>query len=378
MQVVKMRWWLVLLSYLLVCSMTSHAQQLISMDSSNWQFSGDGVSLEQIDGRQAIKIKTGKAELNNLLLEDGVIEFDLYLSGERAFSYLYFRNESDDEHEEIYFRNHKGNAPDAVQYSPVFQRRSAWQIYHGDLGTASIPLPAQQWIKVKVELAGESMKLWVGDDAKPVLDIDQLGRKPQEGSLAFRGFVPRNSPAEYSAYFSNLKVTKKSSQKSEVNPPVDLPSGQITRWRVSPAFDAPTGPIAQLPELASDSKWEVPVMQSNGSFEFLRSRKIPDGSRHWAVVAQVNLKSDQEQTCALHLGFSDEITLSVNGQTILYQDASYRYSDRRQQGVMHPDQVVAFIPLKKGENLVRAVVADRFGGWGLSGRLESCRGVTQS
>ena len=122
---IKVSLLLVLLFLGFISPTQSYAQQMIEMDSSDWKFSDKGVSLENVDGRRAIKIVSGKAELNNLLLEDGTIEFELYLSDGRAFSYLYFRNESDDEHEEIYFRNHKSNAPDAIQYSPVFQRRSA-------------------------------------------------------------------------------------------------------------------------------------------------------------------------------------------------------------------------------------------------------------
>ena len=364
-------------SVLLIFSRFSNAQQAIEMDDPKWMFDDKGVSLEKIAGRQAIKIKTGKAVLSNVLLEDGIIEYDMYLSGERAFSYLYFRSESNDEHEEIYFRSHKSNAPDALQYSPVFQRRSAWQIYHGEKGTTSVTLPAKTWIKVKLELVGQTMKLWLGDNPDAVLTVNQLGRKAQAGTIAFRGFVPRNSPAEYSAYFSGLKITKRAASNVDVDSDPPLPSGQITAWRVSPAFDSNKGPVIQLPELPDTDKWTTPAIQSDGSFEFLRSRKIPNKSRHWAVVADVNLQSEQEQICELHLGFSDEITLSVNGNPVLYQDADYRYADRRQQGLMHPDQVVAYIPLAKGNNHVRAVVADRFGGWGLSGRLEKCPGVKQ-
>jgi hypothetical protein len=362
---------------LLMLSSMSIALQVVEVDDPNWVFDDKGVSLEKVAGRQAIKIKSGKAVLNDILLEDGIIEYDMYLSGERAFSYLYFRYESNDEHEEIYFRSHKSNAPDAVQYSPVFQRRSAWQIYHGDKGTAPVTLPPKTWIKVKIELIGQTMKLWVGDNPEVVLTINHLGRKAQSGALAFRGFVPRNSPAEYSAYFSNLKITKRTAAKTDVNPDVSLPLGQITTWRVSPAFDSAKGPVVQLPELPDSSKWTTPTMQPDGSFEFLRSRKIPDKSGHWATAADVTLRSEQPQNCELHLGFSDEITLSVNGTPVLYQDASYRYGDRRQEGLMHPDQVVAYIQLAKGDNHVRAVIADRFGGWGLSARLEKCTGVEQ-
>ena len=362
---------------ILTYSMHGRSQLAIKVSDPNWQFNGDGVSIEEFDGRKAIKIKSGKAVLDNMSLKDGIIEFELYLSGERAFAYLYFRDGSTGEHEEIYFRSHKSNAPDALQYSPVFQGRSAWQIYHGDLGTAPVSLPAKTWIKVKMELIGEKMNLWVGDSKEPTLVINHLGIQAKPGSIAFRGFIPRNSAAEYSAYFSDLKITKRESSNAKFDHKATLPSGQITNWRVSPAFDVPNGPVTTLPKLPSSNEWSVPSMQNNGTFEFLRTRKIPDKSRHWAVVAEVNLHSERAQTCELHLGFSDEITLLVNGQSILYLDASYRYSNRRQEGLMHPDQATAYIQLVKGNNILQAIVADRFGGWGLNARLEKCSGIKQ-
>jgi hypothetical protein len=123
--------------------------------------------------------------------------------------------------------------------------------------------------------------------------------------------------------------------------------------------------------------WSKPAMQPDGSFEFLRSIIIPKGVRHWTVVAQTELISKKAQMCKINFGFSDELTLSLNEQHILYQDASYRYGVRRQDGLMHPDQLTAYVSLKKGKNILRAVVSDKFGGWGLSARMQDCSGVIE-
>lgn len=355
-------------------SSMAFTQQVFSPENENWKFDNDQVGIERIAGRTAIKIRSGKAMLEGVSFENGLIEFDMYMSGERAFAYLFFRGESDQAYEVIYLRTHKSGAPDAVQYAPVFQRRSAWQLYYDETGSAAARFPAKEWVPIKVELNGQKMKVWIGDDSKPALDIKELGRKPNSGWLAFRGFVPSTSLANYSAYFSNLKITPLDKVKNNTTPD-SLPEGQITQWQVSPAFNSAAGPISAVPNGLRDNTWTTPVMQSNGVFEFLRSRTIPKGSRHWSVVAEVNLHSPQTQTCEVHFGFSDEITLSVNEQLILYNDSSYTYVNSRQQGIMHPDQIVAYLPLKQGDNLVRAVVSDRFGGWGLSANLKTCKDV---
>ena len=370
---------LVLMSFLLsvVYSTTGLAQQSFPADSPMWKLEGKDISIEQFLGRSAIKVRSGKALLDGVTLQDGLIEFDMYHTGQRAFAYLYFRGDSDQEFEEIYFRTHKSEAPDTLQYSPVFQKRSAWQLYHGESGAVTAVLPANEWVSVKLELSGTKMSVWVGSKDEPVLVIDKLEHEPRNGYMAFRGFVPRTSNAPYAAYFSNLRITKTIAKASTPSKTPSLPSGQLTQWRVSPAFDSKAGVIKDLPAGLDQTQWDRAIMQDNGAFEFLRSRPIPKGARHWSVVARTTVKSSQKQHCALHLGFSDELSLSLNGQLLSYQDARYRFDKPRQQGLMHPEQAVIYLPLQKGDNEIQAIVSDDFGGWGLMARIEKCEGVTE-
>lgn len=361
---------------ILVVSTSVNGTSVFLADSENWKFDNDTIKVETIAGKKAIKIRNGKALLEGVLFEDGTVEFDVYLPGGRAFAYLYFRGQSENDVEAFYIRTHKSNAPDALQYAPVFQRRSAWQLYHGDKGTAAAELPTKQWIKIKIELIGSKATFWVGDNLKPAMVINQLGRDPKTGWLALRGFVPKNSSADYSAYFSGLTITPLNA-KSTLSNLEPLPEGQLTQWRVSPAFNTKQGPVTVIPGEVSAMNWSKPTMQPDGSFEFLRSIIIPKGVRHWTVVAQTELISKKAQMCKINFGFSDELTLSLNEKHILYQDASYRYGFRRQDGLMHPDQLTAYVSLKKGKNLLRAVVSDKFGGWGLSARMQDCSGVIE-
>ena len=363
-----------LLSLLVVTSLS--AQQVFTVKDPAWSFSGQDVTVAAVDGRDAIKIGRGQALLEQVAFQNGTIEFDVYLPEERAFAYLYFRGKNDQEFEEIYLRTHKSMAPDALQYAPVFQRRAAWQLYHGDKGTAAANFAAKQWVPVKVVLEDSRLQVWIGSTDEPTMTINQMGRAPQAGWLGFRGFVPNNSSAPFSAYFSDITLTPKVVDTSlPETPSSTLPSGQITQWRVSPAFASQPGPIESVPADVLAAEWIKPTMQPDGSFELLRSIQVPQGVRHWSAVAEVEIQSDKAQTCAISLGFSDQITLSLNGQPILYQDARYSFDKPRRQGLMHAEQLLTYLPLKSGNNLLRAVISDNFGGWGLMGRLENCLGI---
>lgn len=361
---------------LLVCTHDVGAETAHPFEGEDWRLEGEARLAQPAGGHIPLQIGNGSAFLDDAAFRDGSIEFDIFVTGDRAFVYLMFRGQSREEYEDLYLRPHKSGLPDAVQYAPVFQRRSAWQIYHGDRGTAAAPIPANAWTRVRLELIGRTAKVWIGDNDQPAMSVDELGHEPAAGWLAVRGFVPQGSTAEYAAMFRDFRV-----KHAERAPPSrndsSVPTGQLVGWRVSPAFDAPAGPLLEVPDEIVQAQWTNVPAQSNGWFEFLRSREVPEGSRHWAVVAETILNAEDATTCTLHLGYSDEITLLLGGRPIAYQDSSYRFGSPRQDGVMHDDQLVVFLPLRAGENRLRAVVADRFGGWGLSGRLGACPGVRE-
>ncbi len=355
-------------------SVSAEAQS-IELKNAKWTMNGDDTALVEFDGRDAVYIKTGVARLEEIALENGTIEFDMYLSGERSFVYLLFRGQTDSDYEDFYVRPHKSDLPDALQYAPVFQRRSAWQLYHGPAGTAAAPLPPRQWIPVRIELSGPKATFWIGESDNPVMVIPRLGREPASGWLAFRGFVPANSSAPFAAYFSNLTVqpANASAPAQETEP---FPEGQLTQWRVSPAF-VPAEDTLSLPDaLTPPDDWQRLRAEPSGVIEFLRWRPIPADAPSWAVAADLTLVAESAQRCAVDFGFSDTLSLIVNGQPLVYQDHSFRFDGPRRQGVLYADQLRAYLPLKAGDNHVRAIVADRFGGWGLSARLVGCRGVS--
>ena len=67
-------------------------------------------------------------------LQDGTVDFDMEVTSHRSFVYVQFRMQDDENHEEIYFRPHKSSLPDAIQYAPVWNAESTWQLYHGKVG----------------------------------------------------------------------------------------------------------------------------------------------------------------------------------------------------------------------------------------------------
>lgn len=363
---------LVLLAVLLTPA--SNAADLYELTADRVELQGTDLELTRFQGRDALKIKRGRAVLAGAALGDGTIEFDMWVEGTRAFAYVQMRLQSDTAFEEIYFRPHKSSLPDAAQYSPVFQRRSSWQLYHGPGGTAPVALPSGQWIPVKVELSGKRMALTVAESESPALVVDTLGHEPAAGAIAFRGFVPGNSDAAYAAYFSNVRIDSRVPEIAEPEARPVANESVLTRWQLSDVFE-PEGPLSAASLERRVAKWTEVSTEGNGVLEFFRHLQIPAGQRSWAAIAQVSIHSPSAQTCQLHLGYSDEILVGLEGKPLLYANASYSFDEPRRQGLLHPEQAVVFLPLKRGKQTLSAVVADRFGGWGLYGRLDGCADV---
>ena len=343
---------------------------------SGWTFPGQGSHLGDHGGTRAIRLRNGVASRKDVSLRDGTLDFDVALSPLRAFVYLRFRVASDQEYEEIYLRTHKTSLPDALQYSPVWHGESNWQLYHGPGFTAATPLPVNQWIRVRLVLTGARAALFLGDTTRPQLIIP-LGRPAMAGPIAFRSFVPGSPTGEPAAAFTNVVVRP---GYVPFNFPPDTarsaePRGLIKRWQVSPPFAVKAGLVSEMPDSvrANRSRWPSFDVEPTGVLVIGHHVKRPAADA--AVVSRLVLQASGRTLQRLNLGFSDYVTVLVNGEPVFGGDAHYSFDQPRQEGLIGLTQAALWLPLRPGENEVLLIVADGFGGWGLMGQLEPAEGV---
>jgi len=350
------------------------ARQNVPLDGPGWDRSGE-VSSATVDGRSAMRLRTGRAIRRDVVLEDGTIDVDVRMPRLRAFVYLQFRMQNDREHEEIYLRPHKSGLPDAVQYSPVIQGASYWQMYHGPGGTAAVEFPVDRWVRVRLVLSGPRAALFVGDTLTPVLVAPRLGREPAEGYLALRSFQPAGSPDDpWPATYANLLVRPGyiPFDFSGVTEPAPAAAGAIERWQLSPAFAPDSGPVRSPPAVAS---WTSVPADPGGLVMLGRHVAVPAGVRRPATAARVILRADREGPRAFDFAYSDEVSVFLNGSLLYSGNMSYSYDEPRREGLIALGQETLYLPLRRGENELIMVVSETFGGWGLMARLPDGRGV---
>jgi hypothetical protein len=352
---------------LLAATAAAPAQKLDFADG--WVVRGSESGPESYLGRTSLRLSTGNAYHRGTRLKDGTIELDVATTGGRSFFYVQFRMESDAEHEEIYLRPHKTGLGDALQYNPVYKGESNWQLYHGEAGTAPVAIPRDEWVHLKIVLEGERAAVFVGDVKEPQLLV-RLARPPAEGYVALRSFVPEGSEATTS--FANV-VTRPGASDFAFPPSMVEPERDphtFREWLVSEPFSAPEGPVRELPAAAG---WKRLETERSGLLVLLRHVARPKRGERATILAKQLIEAQREESIPLHLGYSDEVTVFLNGEPLFSADDSYSFDRPRREGLIGLDQSTVYLPLRAGANELVLAVTDVFGGWGLIGRLERQR-----
>ena len=366
-----------LICLIAVSTQVVHAQA-ISPDSSRWQLEGQA-KVTEYQHRKSLLLDGGAAILKDLQMRDGVIDVDVATPANRGFFGIQFRISDDDANGEwVYLRQHKSGLPDAIQYTPVLNTGLNWQIYNGPGFTAAVDIPKDVWFHLRVEVAGAQAKLYVTEMDKPALVMNDLKSGVQQGRIAL--YVLTGA-----TYFSNFEVHETPAVSWERhNPP--MPPDTLSKWSLSPSYDALARNLERPLTRAEINtiRWQDVEAEPPGFIVLYRYREAPhlrvsfanDFSKRLepqpgmkVVYAKTTIESDRDQVKKLYLGYSDDVSVFLNGR-ILYRGRSAQYfRDPGFLGIMNPENDAVYLPLTKGHNELILAVSEIGGGWGFICRL---------
>jgi hypothetical protein len=354
------------------------AQETLPFSDGRWELGEKGVRAESVDGRETLAFETGVATRRDVKLLDGTIEMDVQVTRRRSFVYVTFRMQDDKEYEDFYLRPHKSGLPDAVQYAPVHQGQSAWQLYHGPGATAAVEFQPGAWTRLRLVVQGSRAAVFLGPGERPVM-VARLAREPKAGYIALRAFLPPDTPGSGPvARFANVAVRPNvipfDFTTVAVEAPV-IPPGLVRRWAVSEAIPASDTPPDALPAAETLGPLRAVETRPGGLLELHRFVTLPAGSRAGACVARVRVRAAKAGLVAFDLGYSDRATVFLNRRPLFYGDQGYRFDAPRREGLVGFDQARVWLPLEAGENELAVLVSDTFGGWGLMGRFADPTGL---
>jgi len=357
---------------------TASQRQAIPPDSPRWALEGDAKLADYL-GRKSLYINGGGATLKDLEMRDGVIDVDVATPASRGFFGIQFRISNDDLNGEwVYLRQHKSGLPDAMQYTPVLNTGLNWQLYSGAGFIASVDIPKDEWFHLRLEVVGASAKFYVKDMQKPALVIDDLKSGIQQGRVALAVLTG-------ATYFSNFEINETPAAQWVRHQP-STPQGTLTKWSLSPSYDAlardlehPLSPAernaiqwqdveAEPPGIVAINRYrESPHPRVTFATDFSKRLEPQPGMK--VVYAKTSIVSDREAVKKLYLGYSDDVSVFVNGKILYRGRSAQNFRDPGFLGIVNPEDDIVYIPLKKGRNELMLAVSELGGGWGFICRL---------
>ena len=328
--------------------------------SERWN-RGPGSALVEHLGRPALR---GGASLTGATLQDGVIEVDVAMDGRRCFPGIAFRMQSPAEAEYVYLRPHRSGEPVALQYTPLFNGLDAWQLYHGPGFTAAAEIPHDRWVHLRLEVEGTQARLFLDGAGEPALVVHELKRGAGAGTIGLIG------PPGGQVHFAGFSYADSVPAELPAPPVTAVRPGVVTTWQLSRAF--PANEINRFavpaPDRSADASWREVHAEPSGlvnvSRWVARTGSLPD-----AAIARTTIHSDAAARRRLAFGYSDEVTVFLNGRLLFWGDASFQVRDPMFYGAVGLHDAV-FLDLRAGANELCFVVAESMGGWGFMARLD--------
>ena len=374
--------------YFVVCALVfffasaaySQTPQTLSLpaDSPRWDLQGQA-KLAEYQGRKCLLIDGGAAVVKDFEMRDGIIDVDVATPAIRGFFGLDVRIDGDGaNYEEIYLRQHKSGLPDAMQYTPVLHTGRNWQIFNGPGFTGAVGIPKGECFHMRLEVAGAQAKLYVKDMDKPALVMDDLKSGVQKGQLALFTLTGET-------YFSNFEVRTTPDAPWQRHLPAMLPN-ILTKWSISPSYDGLDRNLERaLTHPESDAiHWQDVEAEAPGFVVLYRYREAPhprvtfqsDFSTRLqpqpgmkVLYARTTIESDREQVKRLEIGYSDDVSVFLNGKILYRGRSAQSFRDPGFLGIINPENDAVYLPLKKGRNELMLALSELGGGWGFICRL---------
>jgi hypothetical protein len=350
----------------------------VPLDSPRWDLQGEA-KLAEYQGRKSLLIDGGAASLKDFEMRDGVIDVDVATPARRGFFGFMFRITDDGANaEEVYLRQHESGLPDAMQYTPVLNTGRNWQIYSGPGFTGAVDIPKDVWFHLRLEVTGAQAKLFVKDMDTPALVMNDLKTGIKKGQVALYTLTGET-------YFSNFEVRTTPDAPWERHLP-PMPPNTLTKWRISPSYDALQRNL-ERPLSASESaaiQWQDVEAEPPGFVVLYRYRDAPhpmvsfqmDFSTRLdpqpgmkVLYARTTIDSERDQVKKLEIGYSDDVSVFLNGKILYRGRSAQAFRDPRFLGIINPENDAVYLPLKKGSNELVLALSELGGGWGFICRL---------
>ena len=360
-----------LLSLLLWLSFNVSSQDIIPIDTSNWQIQARSYVLEKHRGVNAIYLQAGTMTLKDAEFLNGTIEFDIQLKEEPAFPGIYFRsNLETGDAEQFYVRPHQTGNPDANQAAAATKNITPWQLYFGPKYSFPYDYNFDDWTHVKILVNGDNAQVFLDNSDQPHLSW-KLFHKAESGKIILRG---GNSSG---FHIANIKVSHEAPTLENFQPiEKEAIPNLVREWEISDMFsEEMLSNPNKLEPVLRERRWQGKVQVEEGTAANIsRIQNLRDGSPGNTVLAKITITSDTDQIKLFEFGYSDRVVAFLNDEPIYWGNNKWRSRDYRYLGTIGLFDGI-YLNLKKGKNELIMAVSEDFGGWLITGRFKDDSGV---
>ncbi|MFC1662001.1 hypothetical protein ACFL3S_11225 [Gemmatimonadota bacterium] len=274
-------------------------------------------------------------------LQEACVEVEVLAKGS-CYPGIGFHLSDADDFELTYAVPHASGQPDAIQYDPIFNGSNTWQIYNGPAFQRSASVPQEVWFTLRVDFTPGRAAVRI--DGQPPLVIDPLAHGRRSGRIGLWTYGP--------ALFKNLGVSAPA--------PLDAMSG-----------------YPQVKKPGTISEWMLPgvgiiTCEANGVLNL--NRYLRPSEEPVSVLHSFHMPASQD--VEFGLGFSDELILQLDGETIFQGENKFSgFESLMTRGWIVPESRKTKCHLAAGSHVLSATVrvTEPFG-WGLT--VTSTRGLS--
>lgn len=283
-------------------------------------------------GREALRLENGLALIPDLQMQDATVEVLVGAEGP-AYAGVAFRVADVLNYELAYAVPHASGQWDAMQYDPVWHGSNTWQIYHGACYQGTAQVPTGRWFRLRLDVCGECAALSVDD--QPPLVVDRLAQATISGRWGLWTYLP--------AYFCDLRMRPCAGLYVSCGQVPRVPPGTVTAWFLE--------------------GYGVVACEPNGTLNLCRYLPIAGEAR---LLRRLELA--KETAVTLTFGFSDALTLTLDGETVFSGEHTFQgFADRPSRGYIEPGAHVVERVLSAGAYTLGAILrASEPFGWGLT------------
>ena len=87
------------------------------------------------------------------------------------------------------------------------------------------------------------------------------------------------------------------------------------------------------------------------------------------LYARTTVYSDGDQLKKLEIGYSDDVSVFLNGKILYRGHSAQGFRDPGFLGIVNPENDAVYLPLRKGDNELMLAISELGGGWGFICRL---------